>query len=508
MNGGEVVVDVMLSRQIDTVFFVPGGTNTTILEALSRNRNKVRAVPTRLESSAAFACETYSKFAKKPACMLASRAPGACNATVGIHTAMQASRPLVFFISNIPKPQQGREAFQEINYHLMYQPIAKAVFDVHSYDEIAEVTARALDLSVSGRPGPVVVAISKDLLDGPEGEPSIPRRPAVVRAGADPTAVKEALKLIDTAKRPILIAGEMVSWELASQQLIDFADASGIGVLTAYRQQDTFPSDHPANFGHLGINRLPFQEAALSDCDLLIAMGTRLDSVTVNDYTMIRPDQKLIMVYPEPSVFSQWQADVAIAQPGEIEVAGEVDMAKVITHFIEKVPQDCINISDAGSFGRWISRYYRFNQPDIEASPVSGAMGYGVPGGIGAQIAQPDKTVFVWVGDGGFTMTGHECAAIMQEGLPIKVIVCDNSAWGSILTHQQKRFGSDFHYGTMLDSPDFSKLAEGYGMANFKVQKTEEFPEALSGAMAYDGPALIHLVLDSRDVSPFSSSAQ
>ena len=163
MNGGEVVVDVMLSRQIDTVFFVPGGTNTTILEALSRNRNKVRAVPTRLESSAAFACETYSKFAKKPACMLASRAPGACNATVGIHTAMQASRPLVFFISNIPKPQQGREAFQEINYHLMYQPIAKAVFDVHSYDEIAEVTARALDLSVSGRPGPVVVAISKDL---------------------------------------------------------------------------------------------------------------------------------------------------------------------------------------------------------------------------------------------------------------------------------------------------------------------------------------------------------
>ena len=177
-------------------------------------------------------------------------------------------------------------------------------------------------------------------------------------------------------------------------------------------------------------------------------------------------------------------------------------------HFIDKVPQDCINISDAGSFGRWISRYYRFNQPDIEASPVSGAMGYGVPGGIGAQIAKPDKTVFVWVGDGGFTMTGHECAAIVQEGLPVKVIVCDNSAWGSILTHQQKRFGADFHYGTLLDSPDFAKLAEGYGMASFKVAKTEEFPDALAGAMAHDGPALIHLVLDSRDVSPFSSSAE
>ena len=135
-------------------------------------------------------------------------------------------------------------------------------------------------------------------------------------------------------------------------------------------------------------------------------------------------------------------------------------------------------------------------------------MGYGVPGGIGAQIAKPDSTVFVWVGDGGFTMTGHECAAIMQAKLPIKVIVCDNSAWGSILTHQQKRFGADFNYGTMLDSPDFAKLGEGYGMASFKVEKTDQFADALAGAMDHDGAAMIHLVLDSRDVSPYTGSAR
>ena len=153
MNGGEVLVDVMLSRGVDTMFFVPGGTNTTVMEALSRHQNKIRAVPTRLESSAAFACDAYAKFKKKPACMIASRSPGACNATVGVHSAMQSSRPMVFFISNIPKPQQGREAFQEINYHLMYKPIAKEVFDVHSFDELADVTARAFDLCISGRGG-------------------------------------------------------------------------------------------------------------------------------------------------------------------------------------------------------------------------------------------------------------------------------------------------------------------------------------------------------------------
>ena len=544
MNGGEVVVNVMLSRGVDTVFFVPGGTNTTIMESLSRNQNKIQAIPTRLESSAAFACDTYSKFKKKPACMLASRAPGACNATVGIHNAMQASRPLVFFISNIPKPQQGREAFQEINYHLMYKPIAKAVFDVHSFDELADVTARALDLSISGRPGPVVVAVSKDILDGPEGEPLIPDVPAAVRVGADADAIDDAVTMINAAKHPIVISGEMVSWESAFEELKDFADASGVGVLTAYRQQDTFPSDHPANYGHLSINRLPFQNEALEDCDLLISVGCRLDSVTVDDYKMIRPDQKLIMIYPEPSEFSQYQSDVAIgsnvipalkalteklspppkerlawrdkihgaeanfAKPGEIEIQGDVDMAQVIQEFIKQVPEDCINICDAGTFGRWIGRYYRFNQPDIESSPVSGSMGYGVPGGIGAQIAKPDSTVFVWVGDGGFTMTGHECAAIMQAKLPVKVIVCDNSAWGSILTHQQKRFGPDFNYGTMLDSPDFAKLGEGYGMASFKVENTDQFAGALAGAMAHDGAAMIHLVLDSRDVSPYTGSAR
>jgi acetolactate synthase I/II/III large subunit len=544
MHGGEIVVETWLSRGVDTVFFVPGGTNVTVLEALSRNQNKIRSVSTRLESSAVFAADAYAAIRKKPACVICSRAPGATNASIGIHTAMQASRPVVLFITNIPRRQKGREAFQEINYMEMYAPIAKAVIDVNSLDELAGDVARALDISVSGRPGPVVVAISKDILDEEADDPLIPKPAAPVRFGPDPLAVERATRLIEASKHPIILAGEMVGFESANSELENFAEATGAGVMTAYRQQDSIRADHPSHFGHLSINRLPFQEQALKESDLIIAVGSRLDSVSTADYTMLRPDQKLIMIYPEPSAFAQWQADAALgsnvipameaianalsappppdriawrdkvhqaevdfAKPGEIEIQGDIDMAQVIEHFNKSVPKESVMVSDAGTFGRWITRYYRFNEPNTELSPVSGAMGYGVPGGIGAQVANPDDPVFVWVGDGGFLMTGNECAVIVQEKLPVKLIVCDNNCWGSIMVHQQKIFeGWDF--GTRLQSPDFAAIGRGFGMPTWTVSKTEEFADALKEMMAVDGPAMLHILQDLRDVSPYSGSAR
>ena len=545
MNGGEVLVATLLSRDIDTVFFVPGGTYTTVLEALSRVQNKIRSVPTRLESSAAFACDAYAGIKRKPTCMFVSRAPGASNAAIGVHNAMQASRPFVLFIADIPKPLRGRESFQEIDYRGMYGPVAKAVLDVNSFDDVADTAARAIDLSMSGRPGPVVCVVSTQILDGETGEPDIPKPAAPLRIGADRTAIAEAAKLIKDANHPIILAGEMIAFENASAELQHLAEAAGSGVLTAYRQQDVIDNLHPAHFGQLTLNRLPFQNEALDECDLVISIGSRLDSATTANYTMFRDDQKIIMIHPDASVFSPWRGDIAIgaqarpamedlakalegieppakritwrnkvhaaemayAEPGEIEIQGDVDMAQVITTLMELAPTDSIHSADAGTFGRWLHRYYRFRQPYCNLGPVSGAMGYGVPGAIGAQIADPGRTVFAWCGDGGFLMTGQEAAAIVQENLPIKIIVCDNAAWGSILVTQNKRFG-DWDFGTRLKSPDFAALAVGYGMQGYTVRKTDEFAGALKSAMAHDGPALIHLVLDLRDTSPYSGSAR
>jgi len=539
MHGGEVLVETLVARGVDTVFFVPGGTYTTVLEALSRNANKIKCVPMRLESSAVFAAEAYAAIRHKPACVMVSRAPGACNASIGIHTAQQGSRPVLLMIANIPKTMKQREAFQEIDYAQMFPAIAKAQFDVHSFDEIAPVVSRCVDLSAAGRPGPVVVSISKDILDGPTGVVTLPATSS--RAGSAPTgqSIAEVMEMLRDARHPIVLAGELINYDDANDALIAFAEASGAGVMASYRQQDVFPNRHPAWMGQLTLNRTPHMETALGDCDLLIAVGCRLDSVTCADYTMVRDRHRLVMIYPEPAEFAQWQPEVAIsassraslealtaaidspptaarltwrdqihdaetafAQPGEVKVHGAVDMAQVIQTFRRKVPAESVIVSDAGTFGRWVHRYYQHDVPGTCIGPISGAMGFGVPGGIGATIAAPDRPVFVWVGDGGFLMTGNEAAAMVQENLPVKLIVCDNSAWGSIMTHQQKRFpGWDF--GTRLKSPDFAALAEGYGMTGLPVLETSQFEPALDAAMAVDGPALIHLRLDIRDISPF-----
>ncbi|MGI9335251.1 MAG: thiamine pyrophosphate-binding protein [Gammaproteobacteria bacterium] len=539
MNGGEVVVQTLLSRQVDTVFFVSGGTYVTVLEALSRNQDRIRCVPTRLESSATFAAEAYAALARKPACVLVSRSPGATNAAIGIHTARQSSRPLVLIIGDIPRRFKGREAFQEIDYRSMYAPIAKAVFEVSAFDDVAAVVARALDVSVSARPGPVVVSIPTDVLDGDTGNPPIPPPPGPARAGPDPHAIEEAASLLDGAERPLIIAGELVGFERAHAPLVALAESSGAGVLAAYRQADVFPNDHPAWLGQLTLDRAPHIERALDECDLIAAIGTRFDSVTTGDYGLLRDHHRLIMVHPDSSVFSQWQPRVSIASnvlgameamaractskppPSRLswcnalhrresdfaaarpeKVHGRVDMRTVVDTFRARAAPDTIVVSDAGTFGRWLQRHYPHTLPDTSLGPVSGAMGYGLPGGIGASIAHGSRPVFVWVGDGGFLMTGHEAATIVQEGLPIKIVVCDNSAWGSILVGQQKRF-TGWDFGTRLRSPDFATLARGYGMSAFSVSASAEFEPALDAAMNENGPALIHLELDPRDASPF-----
>jgi acetolactate synthase-1/2/3 large subunit len=543
MNGGEVVVRTLLSRGIDTAFFVAGGTFITVLEAMSRVTDELRAVPMRLESSATFAAEAYAAMRRRPAAVFVTRAPGAANATIGVHNAMQASRPMVLFIAGIPGPQKQREAFQEIDYNLMYRPIAKAVFEVHSFDELANVTARALDLSVSGRPGPVVVSVGRDVLDGPEGTPAIPAPASVPANGADAQAIERVAARIREARHPLILAGEQIAWEGEHDALRRLAEVSGAGVVLAYRQQDVLANDHDAYIGHLTLNRLAHVERALDECDLLISVGSRLDSVTTHDYTFLRDGQALVMAHPDPAAFSQWQpvesvvsnagplmcglADAlesseipperlkwrqllnaeerSFGDASQVIVNGDVNLAHVLAHFRANVPADSVICSDAGTFGRWLHRFYPFTQPDTCLGPVSGAMGYGVPAGVGAAtaLAGTGRRAFVFVGDGGFLMTGQEAATIAQEKLPVTIVVCDNSAWGSILVSAQKRFpGMD--YGLRLESPDFTALGKGYGLNTHRVENTEQFAPALSAVMADDGPSLIHILLDARDVSPYS----
>jgi acetolactate synthase-1/2/3 large subunit len=538
MTGGDALVQTLLAHGVDQAFCVPGESYLAVLEGLRHARAKIRLVVNRHESGVTFAAEAYGKLARRPAAALVTRGPGATNGAIGIHTAAQDSTPLLLLVGHVPTGAKGREAFQEIDYHRMYAPIAKAVLEPATAKAVAEVTARALRLTVAGRPGPVVVVLPEDVTEGDAGELTVAPAGARPRPGPAPEAVAEAARLIRTARRPLVISGEMVALDGATPALVRFAEATGAGVVTGWRRQDTFPNDHPAYLGHFGIGRAPFQREAWAECDVVVAAGTRLDDITTEEFTLLRDDQRLVHIHPDPGVLARWRADVALAAEtglaldaltaalaggapaervawrerlhaaflalttaGQVIARGAVDPARVVETVSRRLPPDAVVVNDAGNFASWVHRYHRFRHPGTQAAPSSGAMGYAVPAAIGARLARPDRTVVAFVGDGGFLMTGQELVTAVQEELPVKVVLGDNAAYGTIVMHQYRRIGRDALYGVQLRSPDFAAVARGYGAAAFTVEKTAEFTEAFDAALDHPGPALVHVKLDVRDIS-------
>jgi len=541
MNGGDALVETLLAWGVDAAFSVPGESYLPVLRAAQRASNRIRLVTPRHESGVTFAAEAYGKMTGRPAVGLVSRGPGATNASIGVHVAMQDSTPMLLVIGHVPTATKGAEAFQEIDYHSMFQNIAKAVLEPESSAQVARTTARALALATSGRPGPVILVMPKDITEGDAGQPVIPGPiPRAVGAAA-PQAIQSAARLIDRAERPMVIAGEMVTNEAAQAALARFADASGVAVSAAYRRQDALANSHAAYAGHLEINRVAFQQTAFAAADLIIAVGARMDGITSLEFDLVRPDQAFIHIHPDPDVLARlphtlaiaadsgptlaaladavsppsadrlaWrdglhQAYLDFAVPGEVTVKGAVDMAACVVEAQRQLRDDAVILTDSGTFARWVHRYYRFEAPRTQAGPMCGAMGYAVPGGVGAAVARPGAEIIAFVGDGGFQMTGQELMTAVAHNLPVKVVVADNQAWGSILVSQERRYGDEGIYGTRLAAPDFAALARAYGMPAWTVAATAEFGPAFRDALAHDGPALIHLKLDERDISPFAA---
>lgn len=540
MNGGTALVNTLIEWGVDTAFSVPGESYLPILQAIQSNANRINLITPRHEQGVTFAAEAYGKLTGRPAAGFVSRGPGSTNASIGIHTAAQDSTPLVLFVGHVPTTTKGREAFQEENYHQMFGSMAKAVLEPETSAEVARVTARALQIATSGRPGPVVVIMSKDITDGDAGESVIAKPSNRARTTPDAQGVADACALIDAAERPLLISGEMISIEDSRDDLVAFVEASGTTVATAYRRQDTFPNDHAAYAGHLEINRVAFQGRLFEEADLIIAAGARLDGITSQEFGFIRPDQKLIHIFPDDRSLANMAPDLSInahvgatlkqlagavakpadartawrdgfhgeydrfAKPGGLTIYGDVDLSAVVVEVQRQVRDDAVILTDSGTFARWVHRFYRFTAPHTQAGPMSGAMGYAAPGALGAALAKPGAQIVAFAGDGGFLMSGQELVTAVQHKLPVKFILCDNGAWGSIMVSQQRRFGEEGVFGTRLASPDFETVARGYGVASFRVEKTAEFGPAFAEALAADGPALVHLKIDDRDVSPFT----
>ena len=540
-TGGDVVVETLVGLGVDTGFTVPGESFLTVVEALRRDQNAFRLVSTRHEGGAAFAAEAYGRLTGRPAAVFVSRGPGATNAAIGLHTARQGSAPLLLFVGHVRRRSSGRESFQEVDHHQLFASLSKSVLEARDPDDLARVTRLAVEASMDGRPSPVVVVLPRDVTEA-EVQGAAPPEPYTRRAViAMDGELQAAAAAIAAARFPLILAGEMVSYEESGDALVAFAEALGAPVLSAYRQQDVFPNLDPAYAGHLEINRAAHQREAFARSDLVIAVGSRLDGITTEDYTLFGGHQRVIQIHPDEGTLVRsrphlvvrsdtapalaalggqlpkpdaarlaWRDDLhraylALTEVREAHAAGAVNLAGVTGTLEELLAPDDVWITDGGSFARWIHRYHRCRAPRTFLGPVSGAMGYAVPGAIGASLARPDARVVAFVGDGGFNMTGQELITALESSIPIKVLVCDNAAHGSILYSQHQRYGPGSEYATLLRSPDFAAVARAYGVPAWRVEETGAFAGAMKEALAHEGPALIHLLTDRRDIVPGQS---
>ncbi len=537
MNGGEALVETLAAQGVDTVFCVPGESYLAVLEALRRRSNAIRLVTNRHESGATFAANAYGKIARKPGIAFVSRGPGATNASIGLHTADQDSVPMVLFIGQLPRRELGREGFQEIDYAAFFGTIAKAVLQPIDPADVARMTAEALAIAQAGRPGPVVVVLPEDVTEAEAGEVAIPAATPSFEAEASAVQLRHAAAMIDGAKKPLIIAGEMVKFEAATTRLGAFAEAAAIPVTAAFRCQDVLNNDHPAYAGVFGLGRSPHLTKAWEETDLVILVGSRFDAITSADFDLRDQGKTILMLHPSADTVAQVQPSFGIAAPvGPVldalidaiampsaeraawqaeqragfetfqadapKALGKVDMTAVIRHVDHALSAvDHVVTNDAGNFASWLHRHFRWRLPDSQAGPMSGSMGYGVPAGVGAALARPGARVVSFVGDGGFMMTGQEISTAVQNNLPLIVIACDNGHYGTILMHQHRYAGAGNYAATVLNSPDFAALGAAYGAKSWKVETTGQFGPAFDAAMAHDGPSLIHVLTDIRDIS-------
>jgi acetolactate synthase-1/2/3 large subunit len=536
-TGGRILVDNLLAQGVDLAFGVPGESYLAVLDALYDVRERLRFIVCRQEGGAAYMAEAYGKLTKRPGIVFVTRGPGASNAAIGLHTATQDSTPLVAFVGQIGGDGVDREAFQEIDYRRMFGSVVKWAAQIDRVERIPEYVARAFRVAMSGRPGPVVLALPEDVLAA-RADVADTARVDVAPVHPSPLQMRELASLLARARRPLVVVGGSGWSAEASADLARFAEASSLPVACAFRNQDAFDNLHPNYAGDVGISPNPRLAARVRDADVLLVIGERLGEMVTGGYTLLdapTPKQTLIHVHPggeelgrvyqpalaiesgiaafcaalahmAPLDASAWAGSASAAHAAYLEwqaprpMPGAVDLWQIVASLRERLPEDAILANGAGNYVSWLSRLYRYRRYRTQLAPYNGSMGYGVPAAIAAKAVHPGRTVVSWNGDGCFLMNGQELATAVQYGLAIVFVVVDNGMYGTIRMHQERQYPERV-YGTTLRNPDFAALARAYGASGEVVRRTEEFAPALERALASNGPALLHLIVDPQAVT-------
>ena len=543
-NGGKVLIDALRNHGVDMAFCVPGESYLAALDALHDAKDQIRLIVCRQEGGAAYMAEAYGKLTGKPGICFVTRGPGATNASVGVHTAYQDSTPMILFIGQVARDQVEREAFQEIDFRRMYGPMTKWVAQIDDAARIPELVSQAFHRAMSGRPGPVVLALPEDMLtDTVDVADAAHFKTVRPHPGADEMA--ELRERLSQAKRPLAILGGG-GWDAkAVDDIRAFAETMNLPVGCAFRCQDLFDNTHPNYAGDVGIGINPRLAERVKTSDLLLVVGARLGEMTTSGYTLLdipTPKQPLIHVHAgveelgrvyqatlpinagmaafaamaralPPVDHSAWDSWTAAAHADYLEnskhgpIPGALQMGEVMAYLRAKLPADAIITNGAGNYATWSHRFYQYRRYRTQLGPTNGSMGYGVPAGVAAKLAAPDRIVVSFNGDGCFMMNGQELATAVQYGANVVFLVINNGMYGTIRMHQEKTYPGRVS-GTELHNPDFAALARAYGAHGETVKTTAEFAPAFERALAAGKPALIEMQIDPDAITPKMSLSE
>jgi acetolactate synthase-1/2/3 large subunit len=513
---------------------VPGESYLAVLDALYGARDTIELIVARQDGGAGFMAGAYGKLTGKPGICFVTRGPGATNASIAVHTAFQDSDPMILFVGQVASDQVEREAFQEVDYRRMFGQMAKWVAQIDRADRIPEYVSHAFHCAVSGRPGPVVLALPEDMLTT-MATVADPGPYKVVQASPAAADMAKLRSMLEAAERPMVILGGAGWTPQGISDLQAFIEAWDLPAGCSFRFQDLYDNRAPNYVGDVGIGINPLLANRVREADLILAIGARLGEMTTSGYTLLTPPlatQTLVHVHNDPGELGRvYQAELLIAsgmnefaaaaralgKPAAVKYAartkasraeyeawqssaykgmpGKVDLREIIRQMEHALPDDTIYTNGAGNFSGWLHRFHRYAKFRTQLAPTAGSMGYGVPAAVAAKVADRKRTVVSFNGDGCYMMNGQELATAVHHKLGVIFVIVNNGMYGTIRMHQERDYPGRV-YGTAFTNPDFAALAKAYGAHGETVTETAQFAAALERSLASAKPAVIELVID------------
>lgn len=543
-NGGQLLVECLLALGATKSFGVPGESYLAVLDALHDTPGRLDFVLCRNEGGASFMAAAYGKLAGKPGICFVTRGPGATNASIGVHTAMQDSVPMILFVGQVGTDMKGREAFQEVDYKAVFGTMAKWAVEIDQVERIPEIVSRAWTMAVSGRPGPVVIALPEDMLTSLTTAPVLSGPVDLVEPAPAASTMKQVREMLVSAKRPVILYGGC-NWKDGSMAIVQrFAEASDIPVVAVFRYQDQYDNASPTFCGEAGVGMVAAIKELLKNADVILAINNRFGENSTDGYTLFevpQPQQKIIHVHGSdleigkiyrpalgihsgPNAFAEalgalepikggwaeWRAKARAAYEKGFELPdlpSPVDMGKVTAFLNDVLPDDVILTNGAGNFTVWPNKFFKFGPRARLLAPQSGAMGYGVPAAVAAKVAHPDRTVVCFAGDGDFQMNCQELATALQHGAQPIILLLNNGIYGTIRAHQERTYPARVS-GTSMINPDFVALAKSYGFHAERVETTIDFADAFERARASKTGALLDLDISPEALTPRQTLSQ